>query len=71
MYDFIGKAQLLPLNPSELTVSAHYGNRLFVVSRPDGGAPIQAFTGTERNPQRKMETGQYWVLQDGFWQVVR
>jgi hypothetical protein len=71
MHTFIARAQLLPLNPDELTVSVHYGNRLFVVSRPDGSAPVQAYTGQERNPQTKMDTGQYWVLVDGFWQVVR
>jgi hypothetical protein len=71
MHQFITRAQLLPLNPDELTVGVHYGGRLFVVSRPDGSAPIQAYTGSERSPQTRMDTGQYWVLADGFWQVVR
>lgn len=71
MYGFIGRARLAPLTLGDLTVSAHYGNRLFVVSRPDGGAPIQAYTGSERKPDIKMDTGQYWIRENDTWQVVR
>lgn len=71
MYRFIGQARLAPLNLEDLKVTAHYGNRLFVVSRADGTAPIQAYTGNERKPDIKMDTGQFWVRENDTWQVVR
>lgn len=64
---FIAKARLAPL-PASLVVTAHYGNRLFVVSRSDGGAPIQL---SVPDVPGVSEIGQYWVRKGSQWTVVR
>lgn len=58
-------AKVAPL-PAGLKVTSFYGNRLFVVTAPDGSAPIQVTNGDST-----LEAGRYWILKDGKWQIVR
>jgi len=58
-------AKVMPL-PAGLKVDRFYGNRLFVVTGPDGAAPIQVTNGDQT-----LEAGHFWIRKDGKWQIIR
>jgi hypothetical protein len=47
-------------------VTRFYGNRLFVVTGPDGAAPIQVTNGDQT-----LEAGHFWIRKDEKWQIIR
>lgn len=69
IHDSIRKSTVLPL-PADMTVTSHYGNRLFVVSTADGKPPVRLREAGAPDDEI-IETGQYWVRMGGAWQVVR
>lgn len=60
-------ATVAPL-PADLTVTAFADNRLFLVARADGTAPV-----TLSAPDLPItpELGRFWIRKAGRWQVVR
>src|SRR5215471_14451592 len=58
-------AKVMPL-PAGLKVDRFYGNRLFVVTGPDGAAPIQVTNGDQT-----LEAGHFWIRKDGKWQIIQ
>ncbi|MBM3486335.1 MAG: hypothetical protein FJX67_06835 [Alphaproteobacteria bacterium] len=66
----IVKTGKLATLPADLRVTAHLDNRLFVVARANGEAPIQV-AHPSGDPMMTFDTGQYWVRSGGTWQIVR
>lgn len=64
---FVRAATVAPL-PADLVVTAFADNRLFLVARADGTAPV---TLSAPDLPIKPELGRFWVRKGGAWQVVR
>jgi len=73
-HKFAATAKLAPWT-DQLTVESALDNRVFVVSRAGGRAPIE-LASPEVDPDTKMpkdlvETGKFWIKLNGKWSVVR
>jgi len=62
---FLAKAAVEPLG-AELSAYPFFDNRLVMVARPDGSAPIRI-----KGQDGVSEHGHFWVRRGGQWQVVR
>jgi len=73
-HKFAATAKLTPWS-DRLTVESALGNRVFVVSRAGGRAPVE-LASPEIDPDTKLpkefvETGKFWIKLGGKWSVVR
>jgi hypothetical protein len=73
-HKFAATAKLVPWT-DKLTVASALDNRVFVVSREGGRAPVELASpeidSDTKQPKELLETGKFWIRLGGKWSVVR